>query len=71
MFPPDSVAALVISTDLDELLEVSDRIAVLSRGRIVGEVENGPGAAEQVGRLMISDVSLGAAPLQEPLAGCV
>jgi simple sugar transport system ATP-binding protein len=52
-------AALVISTDLDELLEVSDRIAVLSRGRIVGVVENGPGAAEQVGRLMIGDVTLG------------
>lgn len=52
-------AALLISTDLDELLEVSDRIAVLSRGRIVGTVDNGPGAAEQVGRLMISDVSLG------------
>jgi len=55
----DGRAALVISTDLDELLEVSDRIAVLSRGRIVGIVENGPGAAEQVGRLMISDVTLG------------
>ncbi len=54
-------AALVISTDLDELLEVSDRIAVLSRGRIVGEVKPGPGAAEEVGRLMIGDVSLGAA----------
>jgi ABC-type uncharacterized transport system ATPase subunit len=52
-------AALLISTDLDELLEVSDRIAVLSRGRIVGVVENGPGAADQVGRLMIGDVSLG------------
>jgi general nucleoside transport system ATP-binding protein len=51
----------VISTDLDELLEVSDRIAVLSRGRIVGEVKPGPGAAEEVGRLMIGDVSLGAA----------
>jgi ABC-type uncharacterized transport system ATPase subunit len=58
-------AALVISTDLDELLEVSDRIAVLSRGRIVGEVQNGPGAAEQVGRLMISDVSLGVTALAE------
>ena len=55
----DGRAALVISTDLDELLEVSDRIVVLSRGRIVGEVENGPGAAEQIGRLMIGDVSLG------------
>jgi simple sugar transport system ATP-binding protein len=54
-------AALVISTALDELLEVSDRIAVLSRGRIVGEVKPGPGAAEEVGRLMIGDVSLGAA----------
>jgi simple sugar transport system ATP-binding protein len=55
----DGRAALVISTDLDELLEVSDRIAVLSRGRIVGMVDNGPGAAEQVGRLMIGDVTLG------------
>ena len=55
----DGRAALVISTDLDELLEVCDRIVVLSRGRIVGEVENGAGAAEQIGRLMIGDVSLG------------
>jgi simple sugar transport system ATP-binding protein len=55
----DGRAALVISTDLDELLEVSDRVVVLSRGRIAGEVENGAGAAEQIGRLMISDVSLG------------
>jgi general nucleoside transport system ATP-binding protein len=64
----DGRAGLVISTDLDELLEVSDRIVVLSRGRIVGEVENGPGAAEQVGRLMISDVSLGVAGGSEPQA---
>jgi general nucleoside transport system ATP-binding protein len=46
-------AALVISTDLDELLEICDRIAVLSRGRLVGTTENGPGAAEEVGRLMV------------------
>jgi ABC-type uncharacterized transport system ATPase subunit len=55
----DGRAALVISTDLDELLEVSDRIAVLSRGRIVGIIDNGPGAGEQIGRLMIGDVTLG------------
>ena len=55
----DGRAALLISTDLDELLEVADRIAVLSRGRIVGVVENGPGVAEQIGRMMISDVTLG------------
>jgi simple sugar transport system ATP-binding protein len=48
-------AALVISTDLDELIDICDRIAVLSRGRLVGIVENGPGVAEQVGSLMVGD----------------
>jgi ABC-type uncharacterized transport system ATPase subunit len=52
----DGGAALVISTDLDELLEICGRIAVLSRGRLVGVVPNGPGAAEEVGRLMVGDV---------------
>jgi general nucleoside transport system ATP-binding protein len=46
-------AALVISTDLDELLDIADRVAVLSRGRIVGTVANGPGVAEEIGRLMV------------------
>jgi general nucleoside transport system ATP-binding protein len=46
-------AALVISTDLDELLEICDRIGVLSRGRLVGVVENGPGVAEAVGQLLV------------------
>lgn len=54
----DGKAALVISTDLDELLEVADRIVVLSRGRLVGEAEPGPGAAERIGGMMIGDVSL-------------
>ncbi len=49
----DGRAALVISTDLDELLEICDRIAVISRGRLVGLIENGPGAAEQIGALMV------------------
>jgi len=49
----DGGAGLVISTDLDELLEICDRIAVLSRGRLVGVVPNGPGAAEHVGELMV------------------
>jgi simple sugar transport system ATP-binding protein len=54
-------AALVISTDLDELLELSDRIAVLSRGRLVGVVSNGPGAAEHVGELMVGSTAAEAA----------
>jgi simple sugar transport system ATP-binding protein len=49
----DGVSALVISTDLDELLELCDRIAVLYRGRLVGVVENGPDAGERIGELMI------------------
>jgi simple sugar transport system ATP-binding protein len=48
-------AALVISTDLDELIEICDRIAVLSRGRLAGIVENGPGVAERIGSLMVGD----------------
>jgi general nucleoside transport system ATP-binding protein len=47
------VTSLVISTDLEELLDLCDRIAVLSRGRITGVVENGPRAQQQVGELMV------------------
>ncbi len=54
-------AALLISTDLDELLEICDRIAVLSRGRLVGIVPNSPGAAEEVGRLMVGSSGVEAA----------
>src|ERR1700730_7178326 len=57
----DGGAALVISTDLDELLELSDRIAVLSRGRLAGVVQNGRGAAEQVGGLLVGNTSTEAA----------
>ena len=46
-------ATVVISTDLDELIELSDRIAVLSRGHLVGIVPNGPHGAEEVGELLI------------------
>jgi simple sugar transport system ATP-binding protein len=49
----EGVAALVISTDLDELLQLCDRIAVLFRGRISGVIENGPGADERIGELMV------------------
>ncbi len=46
------VAVIVISTDLDELLEISDRIGVLFRGRLTGIVLNDEAAANQVRRLM-------------------
>lgn len=52
-FASDGGAALLISTDLDELLALASRIGVLSHGRIVGWVPNdGPGARERIGTLM-------------------
>ena len=47
------LAVLLISTDLEELLGMCHRIAVISQGRFVGIVANGDDAREQVGRLMI------------------
>lgn len=49
----EGVTSIVISTDLDELLDLCDRIAVLSRGRITGVVENGPSAQLEIGELMV------------------
>jgi general nucleoside transport system ATP-binding protein len=49
----NGVAAIVISTDLDELLQLCDRIAVVFRGRVAGVVENAPGADERIGELML------------------
>ena len=48
-----AAGALLISTDLEELLALSDRVAVLSRGRLMGIVRNGPGAEQEIGALMI------------------
>jgi len=45
-------AVLLISTDLDELLELADQIAVIDRGALRGCVENDAGARDAIGRLM-------------------
>ena len=47
-----NAAVLVISNELDELLEVCHRIAVIERGKIVGSVENRSGAEAEIGRMM-------------------
>jgi simple sugar transport system ATP-binding protein len=47
------ITSMVISTDLEELLDLCDRIAVLSRGRVAGVVENGPDAERAIGALMV------------------
>ncbi|MDR6290765.1 simple sugar transport system ATP-binding protein [Inquilinus ginsengisoli] len=51
------VATILISTDLEELLELADRIAVMSGGRIAGTVANDDRARRRVGELMIGTAS--------------
>jgi simple sugar transport system ATP-binding protein len=52
-------AVLLISTDLDELVELSDRIAIISRGALVGEVDNNSTeTARQVGEFMVGSAQL-------------
>lgn len=43
---------LLVSTDLDEVAELSDRIAVMSGGRVVGLLDRGEASPEEIGRLM-------------------
>jgi simple sugar transport system ATP-binding protein len=52
------VAVVIISTDLDdELLRISDRIAVMSQGRLAGIVPNVAGAERAIGLLMTGAAS--------------
>ena len=48
----DGVAVLLISTELEEILDLSDRVVVMSGGRIVGEMNRGAIDIEQLGLLM-------------------
>lgn len=45
-------AVILISTELDELLALSHRIAVMDQGRIAGIVDNTQGARHKIGELM-------------------
>ena len=48
----DGVAVLLISSELDEILDLSDRIAVMYRGRVVGEMARRDADLAQIGLLM-------------------
>ena len=57
-------AILLISEDLDEIRTLSDRIAVMYEGRVMGVVERGQFSVEQIG-LMMAGIAAGEAP-QDP-----
>jgi ABC-type uncharacterized transport system ATPase subunit len=48
----DGVAVLLISEDLDEILTLADRIAVMYEGAIVGETTRAAASVEELGLLM-------------------
>jgi simple sugar transport system ATP-binding protein len=49
-------AILLMSTDLDEIMSLSDRIAVMYRGRIVGELPAAQTSKEDLGMMMAGAV---------------
>jgi simple sugar transport system ATP-binding protein len=48
----DGVAVLLISSELEEILDLSDRIVVMHRGRMVGEMPRAQADLERLGLLM-------------------
>jgi ABC-type uncharacterized transport system ATPase subunit len=57
---------LLVSAELDEILELSDRIAVMYRGEIVGVVDAASANREEIGLLMATG---GRAPADRPSSG--
>lgn len=50
----DGHAVLLVSTELDEIIALSDRILVMYGGHIAGEVAGGEASRDRVGQLMTS-----------------
>ena len=48
----DGAAVLLVSAELDEIMELSDRIAVMYRGRLVTTVDAATARKEEIGRVM-------------------
>jgi len=50
----DGLGVLVTSSEMEELLALSDRLVVLSEGSVAGEVEGGSASPDQVLDLLAS-----------------
>jgi simple sugar transport system ATP-binding protein len=46
------IAVLLISTELEEILDLSDRIVVINRGRVVGQLARAEATSERLGLLL-------------------
>ncbi|NOY12308.1 MAG: ABC transporter ATP-binding protein [Deltaproteobacteria bacterium] len=55
------MSTILIAEDLDELLKLSDRIAVMFRGRLVGTVDPQTTTREEIGLMMAGEKPVGAA----------
>jgi general nucleoside transport system ATP-binding protein len=58
----ESKAILLISAELEELLNLADRIAVMFEGRIMGVVEAAGASAEEIGSMMAGVPAAGESP---------
>jgi ABC-type uncharacterized transport system ATPase subunit len=47
-------AVLLVSTELDEILALSDRVLVMYEGKVAGEVQRGEASRERIGGMMTS-----------------
>jgi simple sugar transport system ATP-binding protein len=43
---------VLVSEDLDEILELADRVAVMYRGKVIGIVDHSEASRELIGELM-------------------
>jgi general nucleoside transport system ATP-binding protein len=46
------IAVLLMSTELDEILDLSDRIVVVARGRVIGQLDRAEATSERLGLLL-------------------
>jgi simple sugar transport system ATP-binding protein len=64
----EGVGVLVSSSELDEVLALADRIAVMYRGRIVGVLDRAEATRERLGLLMAGEVEQAAEVADSPTA---
>ena len=49
------VAVLLVSAELDEILSLADRVAVIHAGKVVAELDPATADRTEIGRLMAGD----------------